>query len=166
MTNQDESLSFPGSWIPHVVYLLLILAAFCSSAGLPGSPLGLPGPPLGSLGLPVDKSSLCPGNSPPLLSHLMPPLRRQNLTFSITNMENRGPDTESEKKHEKREKRDSKGPSKTEVSIERGFKIHKIRSTENRIHFCTILATFLEAKVSTILLFGVLFFDVFSRSTK
>ncbi len=59
---------FAWTFYVFFVYVLLILAAFCSSAGLPGSPLGLPGPPLGSLGLPVDKSSLCPSNSPPPLT--------------------------------------------------------------------------------------------------
>ena len=59
------------------------------------------------------------------------------------------------KKHENKEKKESLGPSKTELWIESGFKIHKIRGIENRLRFGTILATFLGAKVSTILLFGV-----------
>ena len=69
-----------------------------------------------------------------------------------------------QQKHDKREKKESKGPSKTELSIERGFEIRKIRSIENRLRFGAILATFLEAKVSTIQLLGGFFFDGFWRS--
>ena len=63
-------------------------------------------------------------------------------------------------------KKESRGPSKTELWIERDFKIHKKRGIENRLRFGTILATFLGAKVSTILLVGVFYFGRFSRSKR
>ena len=79
------------------------------------------------------------------------------LTFLGPNIKNRGPKTESEKNTKKERKKESLRPSKTELSIESGFKIDKIRSIENRLY----VGTFLGAKVSTILLVGVSFFLLF-----
>ncbi len=72
-------------------------------------------------------------------------------------MKNGDPKTESEKTLTKREKKESLGPSKTELWIESGFKIYKIRGIEHRVLLGTILATCLGANVST-MLFGVFVF--------
>ena len=115
-----------------------------------GHPWDLPGPPLGILGYPAGQFYYFPPSLGLNWDHFGTP---KNICL-ITKHKQIEVRTRSQKtKTRKRENKKSLRPWKTELSIESGFKIHKIRSIENRLHVGTIFGTFWGAKVTTIPLF-------------